>query len=173
MSSPAVPFTPASAEEYNLLRAEINAVAIRGWRRRTTSSTATTATTQAGAQKVLEATAPIVSGHIYRVALDASVSSSAAGGVQVQLTYTTNGTTPTVSGTRLRWQAKPTVGSNTAEQFNMAANFVAVSAGTLRVLAAFHGYLAGTYTMVAVSDAPTDLTIFDMGVSPAQTGADF
>ena len=174
MSSPAVPYTVASATEYNLLRAEVGAVAVRGWRRRTTSSGSTTSTDPATALKVMEVSAPIIAGHFYWVELVSGwVYSPAVGGMHVQLTYTTNGSTPTVTSTRFRQSPWQTPGANQGAPARATAFYPATTSGTLRVLASIYGYIAGTYTMYATSDTPIDQVIFDMGVAPAQTGADF
>lgn len=174
-SSPAVPFTVASASNFNALRAEVNAVAVRAWGSRNTNSGTTTATTQATAKKVMELSAPVTAGHLYRVNLSTLgvYSLASSGGVFIQATYTINGTTPTVTSTRLKSLPWATGLASVGNPFEMTGILPISADATLRVLISFYGYSAGTYEMLANSDAPTEMLIFDMGLNPGDTGTDF
>lgn len=141
---------------------------------RTTNGTATTATTGATAQKYVELSAPVVSGRRYQIDIPSlSFFSPAAGNFKMQLTYTTDGSTPAVTSPILEEFQAPTNSGSVLETGSMSADYQPGTTHNLKVLASFYGATAGTYNVFASATFPFDLRVLDLGVSPASSGTNF
>ncbi|MBN9108551.1 MAG: hypothetical protein J0I34_07190 [Pseudonocardia sp.] len=143
--------------------------------RRTTSSTTTTATSAGTAQKVLEASATLKTGRLYRItAPNVGYHRTTAGRVGLQLTYTTNNTTPGVTSTQLNWtQAQTYDAGDPVYGATLSATYTPASNQTLRVLLSVWSVTTGTSGTYADAGWPTEIVIEDLGVDPGNTGTSF
>lgn len=141
--------------------------------RRTTNSTTTTQTVQTSAQGVCWVGGALLIGRLYRVsAKNVGCYTVAAGRARLQLTYTTNGTTPTAASTVLvTTDETETNPGNKVLNRDLAGLYVPGSNQTIKVLISiWNDNIAGTAGTFASATWPTDLVIEDLGVDPGSTG---
>lgn len=166
-----MPFTAGQ----KLRASELNAqgvVKARG--RRTTGPGTTTATVRTSAKKVIEVGASLTAGRAYMVSADkVGVFSAAVGRIGLQLTYTTNNTTPGAGSTALCFTQLDTPTGDQVVKSDVGAIYVPGTNQTFRVVLSFWAVNPGTYGVFAASDWPTDLLIVDLGPDPGDVGVDF
>lgn len=144
-------------------------------RGRYTTSTSTTATSPSTAMKITELPATLVSGRLYRVyASDVPLTNTTdpANRIFLQITYTTDGSTPTVSGTRLT--SSSGIGASTTNYAaqTISAFYAPGSNQTLKALLSVYGSAANT-AIGGASDWPVELIIEDVGLDGGVTGTNF
>ncbi len=136
------------------------------YHKRTTSSTGTTATTQATAQKVIELSAAVKSGRHYRVHVFGHAMATAYGVSEMGLVHTINGTTPAVTSTALNRCIIEQSNTSVPLMFTMSTGFIPASDHTLKVLLTqFRASGTGTHTVEASSTAPLEMWIEDAGIA--------
>lgn len=143
--------------------------------RRTTSSTTTTATSAGTAQKVLEVSATLKTGRLYRItAPNVGYHRTTAGRVGMQLTYTTNGTTPGVTSTQLNWTQSQTYDTgDPVYGLTLGATYTPGANQTMRVLLSVWSVTTGTSGTYADAAWPTEIVVEDLGVDPGSSGTSF
>lgn len=148
-------------------------VIVRG--RRTSNATGATSTTLVPFLRLDDV--PITAGRLYRIfssgiALDGSVASDIG---QVSVTYTTDGSTPTISSTVLPGGIAKAIIPNTthAEYVVINTTYTPAANETLSLLFSV-SRLVGTGTITPLGLAPDvlELCVVDCGVDPGDTGVD-
>ena len=142
---------------------------------RLTSGTATTATTPATAQKLCELDATLVSGRLYRVSVvDFGIFSTGAANSQIQITYTTDGSTPAVTSTILTTGQVVTPAGSIVISGSLSALYSPGSNQTFKALVSYWcGSGATTVNIFASTAWPFDLLVEDLGVDPGVSGTQF
>lgn len=142
---------------------------------RTTAATTTTATTSATAQKVMELDAPMVTGHLYQIYTSSlEPFGTAAATIEIQLTYTVDGTTPAVTSTILNKADVQVISGGIPGTVVLTGRYVAVGSGTLKVLLSYFCAVgATTVGLTAGATFPMDIYIQDCGTDPGSTGTNF
>jgi hypothetical protein len=143
----------------------------RGKRTTAPAAAGTGANSPANAVKITELDVPVVAGRIYKVvAPDVGVYSAAAGSVQLQITYTTDGSTPLPSSAVLTTNQKETPASSVVVTATIEGTYVAGATGTLKVLLSYYSSGSQTYNVYAAASWPCEFWVEDMGADPG-TGA--
>lgn len=163
----------AAAGDHGHTYGQTATVVARG--RRTTVSTGTTATVSTSGQGVLRLTGiSLTAGRLYRVAVpNVGMASTTAGNIAgLQLTYTTNNTTPTVSSTILTLGAVNCATANQQYGVHMSCVYAPGSNQTFGVLFSIWRQSGASGTVTAYGNAiwPCDLVIEDLGADPGDTG---
>jgi hypothetical protein len=143
--------------------------------RRLTNGTATTATTSATAQKLCELDAALLANHLYHVkSINIGMFSTAAAECQAQITYTTDGSTPTVTSTLLTSTQITTPAGSLVIGGSLLASYTPGSNLTIKMLVSyFCNSGATTVNVFGNTSWPFELTIEDMGIDPGDTGIQF
>lgn len=138
--------------------------------RRTTPSADTSATTAATAQKITELQATLVSGRLYQISAQSVGMFGASGtAAALQLTYTTNGTTPDGSSPRLGWVQHATSGIVTP--VDLVTHLAGAGAVTLKVLlSVYRASGTGVVNTWGAADWPVEVVIRDMGTGGTTPG---
>lgn len=142
---------------------------------RVTASTGTTATTGATAQGVMRISGSVRGGRLYRVSAPNLPCRSTTSGdrIAVQLTYTTNGTTPVVGSTRLTFGQKEVVGASVPNSLSVEGFYAPSTDLTLAVLLSIYRQSgSGTVSLLGASDWPIDMLIEDVGTDTTDVGVD-
>lgn len=140
--------------------------------RRTTSSTGTTTTSQTSAQGVIRISAAVLAGRLYRVACgNFGTFASAAGRTGVQLTYTTDGSTPAASSPVLHFTQQENPSAGVVDDTSLEGLYVPGADLTLRVLLSLWRVAgSGTHQTYGASNWPLHLFVEDIGLDPGDTG---
>ena len=139
--------------------------------RKSSSAAQTTTTTQGSATKLIQLDVPVTAGRTYRVVGACPVYSSAAGNAILQITYTTDGSTPTPSSTRLTYSVAPTPSGAVAVEATTEDTLVPATSGTIKVLLSIYAATAGTYTPQGSADWAIRFRVEDVGLDSGSTGA--
>lgn len=128
------------------------------------------------AVSVIDVSASVIAGRLYTVKAPnlGIFPGSAAGRVLTQLTYTTDGTVPTVNSAILvnGQVSLPYVGM--VFSLGMEATLPIAATGTLRVLLSYFGPGDQTYQMYGTAAGwPIELIIEDSGIDPGVTGTNY
>lgn len=147
-----------------------------GRARRITDSTATSGTARTGVLELDDI--PLVAGRLYHIvttewAIDTSVAADVG---KVEMLYTTDGSTPTITSTQLPGAQCETVipSASRAEYVRMSTSYVPSADETLSLLAVA-SRTSGTGVIVILGTGTTSVTEFrviDLGEDPGDTGVD-
>lgn len=142
---------------------------------RLTSGTATTATTPGTAQKLCELDTSLTSGRLYRIAVvDFGIFSTGAADSQIQITYTTDGSTPAVTSTILTTGQVVTPSGSIVISGSLSALYSPGSNQTFKALVSYWcGSGATTVNIFASTAWPFDLVVEDLGTDPGVSGTQF
>lgn len=145
---------------------------VRG--QRTTSSTTTTATASTSAQGIMRLQKAMTAGRRYRIAAPSIPAiCSAAATLGFQITYTTNGTTPTASSTRLKFAYAECPSASTVETVHLEAFYTPASDLTFTaLLSVWRVSGSGNAGSYGASDCPLDFVIEDLGPDGGDVGVD-
>jgi hypothetical protein len=142
---------------------------------RLTSGTATTATTAATAQKLCELDVSLIAGRLYRICVvDFGIFSTAAANAQLQITYTTDGSTPSVTSTILTTGQVTTPAGSIVISGSLSGLYSPGSNLTFKALVSYWCNTgATTVNIFANTSWPFDLVVEDLGVDPGVSGTQF
>lgn len=142
---------------------------------RSTNGTGTGNTSQATGQKLCELTATVKAGRLYRInAPNLQPFATLATTVEFALTYTTDGTAPTVTSAKITSTDAQVVAGGTPGFAALQALYAPSSDQTLRVLISY--FCAGSATTVATfgsATRPVEFFIEDVALDPGVTGTQF
>lgn len=144
-------------------------------RGRYTTAISTTGTTPTTARKVTELPAALTSGRLYRIAaanVPITNVTSTANVCFLQITHTTDGTTPSTTSTRLASSSTGSPSTATYVECSLSCLYAPASSVTIKVLLAFYGQ-AGTTWLGAATDWPVEVVIEDVGPDPGVGGTNF
>lgn len=168
-------FTSQQTLTAALLNTAVLAGTVLGRARRTTSSSGSTSTTLVPVLRLDDI--PIIGGRAYNVMttpllLDTSVANDVG---RIAITYTTDGSTPTISSTIMPGTEYTTVLPNPAVAQGITGNttYVPASNETLSLLLCVSRFSGtGTITILGSSSVVIEMKIVDGGVDPGDTGVD-
>lgn len=144
----------------------------RGRRTTTNASQQITTTNAASATKLIQLDVPVTVGRAYRVIGACPFYSVGASGIAaVQITYTTDGTTPSPGSTRLSYATRETPKEGVGVEATTEDSLVAASTGTIKFLMSMYAATAGTYTPQGTTDWAIRMRVEDVGLDPGTTGA--
>lgn len=141
------------------------------WGKRTTNSTATTGSTQSAAQKVLEVSANVKAGRLYRVyAKNVGAFSTTSALVELALVYTNDGSTPSVSSSYINKTVLEVPSGAFVISADMEGFYAPGSDQTLKVLLTIFR-VSGTNSVSTFgnSEWPASIAVEDIGAAVANS----